>query len=485
MTICVNESMEYKLSRLPLVKRINRVLYSPYFLIVIAAVALLSNVLELELLMYVFACVLMLYSGIFGTDFRLMIPLFVDCYITPSVGNNPGMNETTVFSAGSGGTLILVMAGLALLSFLVRCTVDKEIGFIKLKKCPAFLMGILALGAAFFLSGVGSEGYTDVLGRNLVFAAVQLAAFLVPYLCVCIGVRWDKITGTYLAATALLAGLVAGFEILNVYRVMDVIQPDGSVLRSNIFLGWGNYNNVAVVIAMAVPFAFYFVYKGKHVVLSNALAALLCVLAFTTCSRAGILGTCGIYLFCAVVVLLCAREKCARISALVGVLLAIGVLVAGYFLMREFLEAAFEAGLQSNERIELYKAGLDSFAQHPVFGFSFFRLNALVAAGGEGSWIFSSVSDFNAFFPGRWHNTVVQLLASCGIVGLVAYAFHRYQTVRFVLCKPNAVKTFTAISIGALLALSMVDSHLFNVGPTLFYSCALAFVENVRVEENA
>jgi hypothetical protein len=475
--------VEYKLSRLPIAKRLNRVIYSPYFLIAIAAVALLSNVLEMELLMYVFACVLMLYAGILGTDFRLMVPLFVFCYITPSVGNNPGMNETTVFSAGSGGVLILVMAGLVVLCFAARCILDKEIGFVRLKTRPAFLWGLLALGAAFLLSGLGSEGYKSVAGQNLVFAAVELAAFLVPYLCVCIGVRWDKITGTYLAATGLLAGLVAGFEILNVYRVMDVIGADGAVTRSNIFLGWGNYNNVALVIAMAVPFAFYFVYKGKHVVLSNVLAALLCVFAVTTCSRAGILGTCGIYLFCALVVLLGAREKHAKISALVGAALAMGVLIAAYFLMREFLEAAFEAGLQSNERIELYKAGLDSFAQHPVFGFSFFRLNALVAAGGEGSWIFSSVSDFNAFFPGRWHNTIVQLLASCGIAGLLAYAFHRYQTVRAVLRRPNAFKTFTAISIGTLLALSMVDSHLFNVGPTLFYSCALAFVENVKIEE--
>jgi hypothetical protein len=117
--------VEYKLSRLPIAKRLNRVIYSPYFLIAIAAVALLSNVLEMELLMYVFACVLMLYAGILGTDFRLMVPLFVFCYITPSVGNNPGMNETTVFSAGSGGVLILVMAGLVVLCFAARCTLGE------------------------------------------------------------------------------------------------------------------------------------------------------------------------------------------------------------------------------------------------------------------------------------------------------------------------------------------------------------------------
>ena len=483
MTVCVNESKEYKLSHLPVVRRINRVLDSPYFLIAVAMLALFSNVMEAELLMYAFAGIIVLYAGVFGTDFRLLIPLFVLCYVTPSIKNNPGMNETTVFSAGNGGVVILVLAGMALLAFLVRCTLDKEIGFVKFNQRRALLAGILVLGAAFLLSGIGSVGYRDVAKQNIVFAALQLAAFFVPYLCVGIGVRWDKIDRGYLAAAGLLTGLVVGCEVLNVYRIMDVIQPDGSVVRANIFLGWGNYNNVAALIAMAVPFAFYFVYRGKHVILSNAVAALLCVFAVMTCSRAGILGTCGIYLFCAIVVLIGARERRAKWSAFVGLVLALLVLLCGMMFLREFLEAAFDTGLQSNERLELYKEGIASFARHPVFGYSFFRLNALVAAGGEGSWIFSSVSEFNAFFPGRWHNTVIQLLASCGLVGILAYAFHRYQTLKLVFRKPNAVKTFAAISIGALLALSLVDSHLFNVGPTLFYSSALAFMENKKFKE--
>ena len=297
MTVCVNEDKEYKLSRLPFARRINRVLDSPYFLIAVAALALLSNLLEAELLMYAFAGIAVLYAGIFGTDFRLIIPLFVLCYVTPSVKNNPGMNETTVFSAGNGGVVILALAGMALLAFLVRCAVDKEIGFAKLKQRCTLLAGIAVLGIAFLLSGIGSQGYREIAGRNLVFAALQFAAFSVPYLCVGIGVRWDRIDRGYLAAAGLLTGLVVGCEVLNVYRVMDVIQADGSVVRANIFLGWGNYNNVAAVIAMAVPFAFYFVYRGRHVVLSNLAAALLCVFAVMTCSRAGILGTCGIYLF--------------------------------------------------------------------------------------------------------------------------------------------------------------------------------------------
>ena len=37
---------------------------------------------------------------------------------------------------------------------------------------------------------------------------------------------------------------------------------------------------------------------------------------------------------------------------------------------------------------------------------------------------------------------------------------------------------YVGLSVAVLLATSMFDCHLFNVGPTLFYSMALAFGEN-------
>ena len=480
MSACANEIKPYKLSQLPAVARINRVLDSPRFLLVIALVTLLSHVFSKELLMYAFTALLMLYLGVFGTDFRLMLPLLVNCYITPAAQNNPGLHETTVFSAGSGA-LILVMAGVSLLFFAVRCHVDGELGLAALRRRLALLTGFLWLGAAFFLSGIGAHGYTAIAGRNLAFAGMQLAAFVLPYLALGIGVRWEEIDRDYLATVGLLAGLVVGAQVLNIYRVASVFQP-GGVDRSRIFLGWGNYNNVAAMIAMAVPFAFYFIYEGKCVILNNLLAAFLCVCAVLSCSRAGILGTCAIYCFSALVVFVTSRSRRARQSAFVGLIFALLVLSVAVLAMQDLLAAAFANGLASKERIALYKEGLASFAEYPIFGYSFFRLNDLVAAGGEGSWIFSQVAAFNSFFPGRWHNTLVQLLASCGVAGLAAYAFHRYQTLRLLLEKPNAVKGFAAISIGVLLLLSMVDSHLFNVGPTLFYSCALAFAENKNTE---
>jgi O-antigen ligase len=97
-------------------------------------------------------------------------------------------------------------------------------------------------------------------------------------------------------------------------------------------------------------------------------------------------------------------------------------------------------------------------------------------------WIWADLDSFVNVFPGRWHNTVVQLLASCGIVGLAAYLFHRVQTVRLFLQNRTVENVYIAISILALLGMSLLDCHFFNIGPAMIYSCMLAFAENKTKE---
>jgi hypothetical protein len=75
---------------------------------------------------------------------------------------------------------------------------------------------------------------------------------------------------------------------------------------------------------------------------------------------------------------------------------------------------------------------------------------------------------------------LVQIAASCGVVGLAAYALHRVQTVRLFLRHRNIENVFIAIYLMALLAAGLLDNHFFNVGPVLFYSMALAFAENIE-----
>ena len=125
-----------------------------------------------------------------------------------------------------------------------------------------------------------------------------------------------------------------------------------------------------------------------------------------------------------------------------------------------------------SSRFNIYKEGFKAFLKYPVFGQSFFPTDFV-------PYDFSILDSFSSFFPPRWHNTIIQILSSCGIVGILAYLFHRFQTIKLFFKNRSLEKSFIFLSILVLLLTSMLDCHFFNIGPTLFYSMALAFSEKI------
>ena len=95
----------------------------------------------------------------------------------------------------------------------------------------------------------------------------------------------------------------------------------------------------------------------------------------------------------------------------------------------------------------------------------------------------TTLESFSSFVPPRWHSTISQLLASCGAVGIGAYAIHRISTVIVLIKRRSFANVMISISILALLLMSLLDCHFFNVGPTLFYSIMLAVLEFGKEEK--
>ena len=124
----------------------------------------------------------------------------------------------------------------------------------------------------------------------------------------------------------------------------------------------------------------------------------------------------------------------------------------------------------SAERATLYKSGIESVDIEPSFGMTFYPTTYDI-------YDVATLESFSSFFPPRWHNTIIQILVSCGFVGLFAYLVHRISTVAVFVKRKNQVNIFIGISILSLLIMSLLDCHFFNVGPTLFYSMMLAVME--------
>ena len=405
-------------------------------------------------------------------DLLPLMPMIICGYITPSVGNNPGVNDSSIFSFHGGGLYIILLVVLFLISLVYRIATDPVFGgkkFFTHKR--TLLPGILALGLAYMLSGLGSGQWAKVGGQNLLFAVLQFLSIGLVYFILSGGVRWEQAPEKYLAWVGVCVGYVLLAELAFIFFDSNIIF-EGRILREEIYTGWGHYNNIGALLAMMIPFPFFLTGKSRYPSLYYLTALLFFAGLLLTCSRGSILFGVIIYLISYIFSLFFSRQARRCFGMHIFTVLLAGVLIF-YFSeeLRWLFFSMVNAGFASKEREEIYSQGIAQFLNYPILGGSFFPVDASLF-----SW--STSESFVSFFPPRWHNTIIQILASCGIVGMAAYLFHRVQTVILFVRNFNKEKMFVAFSILSLLMTSMLDCHLFNIGPAMFYSMALTFTEH-------
>lgn len=458
-------------SKSPLVERLNQFIYTPAYFMLVGALTLLANVFCQELIAYTCIVFIGMSVCLFGRDLLPLMPLFFCGYISSSVRNNPGRNENSVFSLKGGGLYLAVLLALLAACLLYRLITDPDFGGRKfLTKKRQLLSGMLILGACYAISGMASGQWAEYGWRNLLFAFLQLVAIAGLYYLFSGGVRWDLAPKAYLFWAGITVGYLLLAELLNIYIVNKVIV-DGTIIRERIFTGWGHYNSIGALLAMVMPLPFFLTGKGRYAWFAYLSGFLFCIGLLFTCSRGSILVGVGIYIASYVLSLVHTRHarSLKKMHAFI-----IGFPVVMLLVFHDELLWLFKVlpdlGFDSNLRFETYIEGFKQFAKFPIFGGSFFPVDFWPYA-----WATAPV--FTALFPPRWHNTVVQLLATGGLVCLIGYAIHRIQTIRLFMRGFSGEKLFVGLSIGALLLTSMIDCHFFNVGPVLLYSAALAVVE--------
>lgn len=451
-------------------KKADAFLRSPGYFWLVGLLTVMAAVCSMELVTYTCFIIIAIFVVLLGSDLLPLMPLVVLSYISPSVHNNPGLNGESVFS-GDNGIYILSIAGIFAVCLLVRLFSDPEIGgkaFLKSKR--SLLSGMLILGAGYMLAGAFSGYYTAAGWRNALFGVVQFISIFLFYFLFTGGVRWEKVPKNYLAWCGICVGLVILAQLGYIYLANQVVV-DGKIDRGRIFSGWGTYNNIGALLTMTIPFAFQLACRKKGAWVFEIVSLLLLGGVVMTCSRGSLLAAAVIYLVsCVLMFYKALRSHTFRLVHTVMIILVIPSVIVFRHELYNLFSSMLERGLDPSGRDVIYKEGIKQFLRFPVFGGSFFPVDF-------SPYCFSSVAEFAAIFPPRWHNTIVQLLATCGITGLLAYGFHRYQTIRMMLKTPTAGKAFISLSLLALLGTSLVDCHFFNIGPVLFYSMALAFAE--------
>lgn len=453
---------------------VDRWMRSPWYVLTLAVLTVISNLLSLDLGLYTLLMGLGIYVSLLGSDLLPLMPVFILCYVAPSRENNPGRHPGSVFYPANGGIYLGGLFALFAACLIWRLARDPDFGgqqFLKTKR--SLLPSMLFLGASYLLSGIGMDEYYSILGQNLVFAVIQCFAVCGLYYLFTGSVRWDRAPGGYLAWTGLAVGFVVMAQLLENYLSGRIFE-DGTLNRELIATGWGMHNNVGCMMAMMMPFAFYLAAKSKRGWLFNLLGTVLFLGTMLSCSRGSMLMAGLAYCLCAFLLL---KNPESRRQNLKVYLIALGAVAVAALVLAPKLLKVFRLFISQlgnvSQRDNLLYYGICQFLGEPVFGGSFFPQGSYVP------WDWANLDEFSSFFPPRWHNTLVQMLASCGTVGITAYLIHRFRTVQLFWKRHSTENTFLAVSLGVLLCAGLLDCHFFNVGPVLFYSMALAFAEKL------
>ncbi|MGM9858701.1 MAG: O-antigen ligase family protein [Bacilli bacterium] len=412
--------------------------------------------------------ILAIITFLFCEDLLPTIPMLAMGYMSVSRDNNPfSYHGDTIFQNKSFLIQLIIILVICFLFLLARALFifirnKKEKHFPRLAIGYGVLTLVLAIGGLF-------SGFYEI--KTFTYGILVGLSLSIGYFIYYYTVKWETINKEYILILLTTIGVMMSIEILNINIIAGAFTTESGFVRGNIYTGWGNYNNIGCMTAMALtgPFALAIIKKEKgwiFNIIGHINLGFLCL----SQSRNSILFGLILYLGLIIIMFIYTKSK-ARINNIIT-LSSIYVLIGiGLIILREDVAKVFASlknvGFDDSNRFDIYIESLTSFKSTPILGKGFYQNNIF-------QW---GSSDRITFIPPRYHNTYIQMLCTSGIIGLIGYVYHRYQTISIIFDKVNITKILYGFAALSLPLLSLLDCHFFNIGPGLLYGICLVFIE--------
>ncbi len=316
-----------------------------------------------------------------------------------------------------------------------------------------FLMSLTAVSLSLFTGGIGAISAQEYFSGLSFYYIIGLGAGLVlVYLLMCSRLsrpREYDIVERFAALLYSMALLAALLIVLYYVRNWHNIMPD---FRTP-FISYRNFCTTIMLFGM--PMCCLFVRKNSWHLMG--MAAIYMVMLMGGSRSAMLFGSAEL-MMCLGYMYLAHTEKRREYRRIAMVMCLPAVLVCYRLLDAFFLG---ETGRFANHIIRpnearpgFYRQGVLDFLARPIFGYGIGNMkNAGIYQGINGSIIF-------------YHNSVLQVMASLGLVGCAAYLWQFVQRVRLLWLKRSKDAFVTSISYIGIMLMSMTNPGLFCPMPT-------------------
>ena len=440
------------------VLRINAFMDSVWFALAFGAAMLLLHILTLNVAGFIVIGLCLIYVNLFCADTRPALPiLFTGPLVVSSLGS---VNDIAAYFFSPA---ILVLLGL-----LVACVVVTALLrlFLYRKAANMFkkrrlLYGFVLLAAAFLFSGLFSKYYS---ADSLLLSLSLILTQLIFYMFFSATMDYRKDNTDYVSKVCVITAAVIVIQLLWFYiRNYTAGQPLDSAWKGNIFIGWGMSNTIGQLLTFMLPMCFYRAFYDKKGWLYYIFAFVVLAAVYFTLSRNALIF--GAAVFIGGTVLCLVKGGSRKITAIVAAVFAAALILFAVLGLKtekidNFLAFFTDTLLSDRGRFALWKKMAELFTEYPVFGTGFSALGSIADASMKMA-----------------HNTLIQILSSCGVVGLGCYFFHRFQTVKLFLTRPTLKRLFFGFTIAVYIGMGLLDPIFFYANYALIYTVLLIVSE--------
>ena len=338
-----------------------------------------------------------------------------------------------------------------------------------------FLWGILLMGAALLLNGIGSADWKPV---NLIYG-FAFSGVLVFFYFLFRGCLTGEEDFAYICRITVIMSCIAFAQLVIVsiqrWQAGTFFGYAGGVLtnypdRGIASLGWGIATSVGGILVLGVPAAMYLATRNRRGWFWCLAALALILLSLIPRSRssmvaAGVLFILGLAIGCFYGE---NKKQLRSIAAILGgaaLIAGTWIIISAKLSFSDLVSYIRLDKILEDDRWDFWALAWEDLKSAPVVGVGF-----------EKGAIFGEYR-LNNVFSNMYHGIIPQFYGAMGILGICAFAKHLFDFGKTVLRRFSAAKLLLAAVPGMILMMSLVDNFFFYANYQFVYCLFLALLE--------